>query len=131
MLKNKMKKLICGITMWLRFGFAAAYAHRKLRRAGARGGPAAEFVLHQPVLQRVEGDHAQPAARRKMIENGIQAFFQRIQFMVHCNAQRLKGAAGRVLVFAAFRRGHGAGHDVRQLQGRFDGRILPCLHDPS
>ena len=51
--------------------------------------------------------------------------------MVHCNAQRLKGTAGRVLVFAAFRRGHGAGHDICQLQGRFDGRILPCLHDPA
>ena len=51
--------------------------------------------------------------------------------MVHCNAQRLKGAAGRVLVLAAFCRRHGAGHDVCQLQGRFNGSVFSCFHDPA
>ena len=41
---------------------AAADADRELRRAGAGGGPAAELIFHQPVLQRMEGDHTLPSA---------------------------------------------------------------------
>ena len=66
-----------------------------------------------------------------MIENGIQALFQRVQFVVHCNAQRLKGAAGGVLVFAALCRGHRACYNVCQLQGGQDGGSFPRLHDLS
>ena len=79
----------------------------------------------------MEGDHAQPAARCKVIENGIQALFQRIQLVVHCNAQCLKGAAGGVLVLAALCRGHGACYDICQLQGGQDGSGFPRLHDLS
>ena len=64
-----------------------------------------------------------------MLENGVQPLFQRIQLMVHGNAQRLKGAAGRVLVLAPLRRRHGAGHNVGQLQGGLDGRVLPRFLD--
>ena len=64
-----------------------------------------------------------------MLENGVQPLFQRIQLMVHGNAQRLKGAAGRVLVLAPLRRRHGAGHNVGQLQSGLDGRVLPRFLD--
>ena len=64
-----------------------------------------------------------------MLKDGVHALFQCVQLVVDCNAQRLEGAAGRVLVLAPLGRRHGAGHDVGQLQGRLDGGSLPCLDD--
>ena len=111
----------------LGLGLAAADADRELRRAGAGGGPAAELVLHQPVLKGVEGDDAEASARCQMLKNGVHALFQRVQLVIDRNAQRLEGAAGRVLVLAALGGGHGAGHvedstPINFIPHRLDGR---------
>ena len=42
-------------------------------------GPAAEFVLDEPVFQAVEGDHAQPPAGGQTAEDGVQPFVQGVQ----------------------------------------------------
>ena len=49
-------------------GFLPAHADREVRRAGAavRLGP--EEPLDDPVLERVEADHGDPAARRKHLQ---------------------------------------------------------------
>ena len=66
-----------------------------------------------------------------MRKNGVQPLFQCVQLMVYRNAQCLEGAAGGVFVLPALRRGHGAGHNIRQLQCRFNGGSFPGFHDPA
>ena len=77
----------------------------------------------------MEGDHTQPSARGKVVEDGIQTFLQSVQLVVDRDTQRLKRAPRRILVLAPLRRRHGAGHDVGQLQRRLDGGRLAGLHD--
>ena len=102
--------------MSVALGTPAAGADRLFRRAGAALGPAAELVFDEPVLQAVERDDAQPPARRKAAENGLEPLVEGVEFAVDCDAQRLETAAGRVFVFAALGRGHGGGNELRQLQ---------------
>ena len=104
---------------------AAADADREFGRTGAGGGPAAELVLHQPVLQGMEGDDAEPPAGLQSAENGVQALVQGVQLVVDRDAQGLKAAPGRVFVLAADRRRHGRRHQPRQLQRRLNGSLLP------
>ena len=44
-------------------GLFAADAYRHLRRTGAGIGQFPEGIFHNPILQRMEGDHAQPPLR--------------------------------------------------------------------
>ena len=51
-------------------------------------------MLHDPVLERVEGNHRDPAAGREQVERFVERLPQRVQFAVDRDADRLEGLAG-------------------------------------
>lgn len=70
-------------------------------RLRAEGVPAGEVVaaqeaLDQPVLQRVEGDDAEPPAGTQQPPGRPQARVQLVQLVVDEDAQRLEGLGGHV-----------------------------------
>src|SRR5437762_6962250 len=73
-------------------GAPAAHAARRARRAEAVGRPAAEGVLHAPVLERVVGEHGEPAARTEHAVAVGEEALQLAQLVVHRDADRLEGA---------------------------------------
>src|SRR5204863_7365227 len=73
-------------------GAQAAHAGGWARRAEAVGRPAAEGVLHPPILERVVGEHGEPAARTEhAIAVGEEAL-ELAQLVVHRHADRLEAA---------------------------------------
>lgn len=56
----------------------------------------AEEAFDQPVLQRVEGDHAETSSGPQRLLRGPQARVELVQLVVHENAQGLKSLGGHV-----------------------------------
>ena len=60
------------------------------------GGALAEPVLHDPVLERVERDHCQPAAGREDGDGAVQELLEPRQLVVHPDPERLKRSRRRI-----------------------------------
>src|SRR5207248_1314708 len=73
-------------------GAPAAHAARRARRTEAVGRPTAEGVLHAPILERVVGEHGEPAARTEHAVAVGEEALQLAQLVVHGDAERLEGA---------------------------------------
>ena len=78
-------------------GLSASRTRRQMARAARLGHrPLAQEVLEQAVLQRMEGDDHQTAARRQHALGGGQPAGQLAQLVVDVDAQRLEGARCRM-----------------------------------
>ncbi len=100
---------------------------RQLRVDRIALGLAAHEALDQPVLERMEADHAQPAARREQADGLRQRGLDFLELAIHVDADRLEGARRRML--AGFARRHRAGHDVGKLPRGADRRRGARGHD--
>ena len=76
-------------------------------------GQRGEGLLDDAVLQRLVGQHDDPAADAQRVERGRNGGAQRVQLAVDLDAQRLEGALGRVAAVAA-----GRGRDRRRAPAR-------------
>ncbi len=74
----------------------AADTDREVRRARAAVLLGAEELLDDPVLERVERDHAEPPAGTEQLECRGQGTLERAELVVHLDAERLEDAFGRV-----------------------------------
>src|SRR5690554_5853322 len=101
-----------------------AHTARRFRRADAIARLLPHEVLNNAVLQRMEADNRQPAARLEQAHGLRQRALQRAEFVVDRDAQRLKRARRRVDALPRAR--HGSLDDLRQL-ARLPDR--PRLHD--
>ena len=87
---------------------------------------AAQEVLHQPVFERVVGDHYQPSAGAQHLEALFQRHFERFHFSVYFDAQGLE-QLGQEFRFVLFR---GTGRYGRnQVCGGQDRLRGPCADD--
>ena len=77
----------------------AADADRKLFGTDTRIFVFFKNILNDPVLQRVEGDHCNPASVIQKIDHISKGIFQHIQFPVQFDPNRLKGSFGRVSAY--------------------------------
>ena len=64
----------------------------------------AQEALHDPVLERVERDHREPAARAQDLERRRQRALERAELVVDLDPQRLEDALGRMALAEARRR---------------------------
>src|SRR5690606_26574416 len=80
-----------------------------------------EEALDRAVLERVETDHREASPRTQPLERGRKAGFERAQFVVDEDAQRLEGPRGRLLV--AFAIADRACDQRRKLRGALDARF--------
>src|SRR5262249_31706673 len=95
------------------------------RRAGSRCAARGKKALGDAVLQRMEGDHGEPALRLEKMFRGTQSASELEQFLIEMESQRLKGAGRGVLGFVVSPAKH-AGDDVGKLRGPCDRRFLPA-----
>src|SRR4029453_10846944 len=103
-----------------RIGLFAADADRKLRRARASLCAIAEEPLHDPVLERVEADDGDPAARAQHLERRREPGLERLELVVHLDPQRLEDTLRR-MTFPEARRGRDRrAHDVHELARTLD-----------
>ena len=89
---------------------------------GVRPGAGAHEFLDRAVLQRMEGDDGEPAARRQHLLGGGEAALELAQLVVHGDAQRLEGARRRIALVPG-RRPDGAAHDLGQLARGLDALV--------
>src|SRR5699024_8358855 len=103
----------------------AADTDRRLWRAGAANRVGMEHLLDNSVLQRVEGDDAEPAARVQPLKTALDALLEVIQLVVDLDADCLKGLLCR-MSFSALR-GHWQCllNQVDQLKGSFHRLFFP------
>ena len=106
-----------------------ANANRKTGRAGAALGSACHGSFDDPVFQGMEGDHRQPAPVIQAGNGILHDLFHTAQLVIDSNADGLKAALGRMLLFTQCLRGHGTANHIHQLQRGFDGLFLPLLAD--
>src|SRR3954468_116813 len=100
--------------------------------AGGRAGSAAarqlaQAALDDAVLQRVERDDAQAAARAQAVGHLVEQSLDLRQLLVHGDAQRLEGARRRVLVPLVA--GHGARDDRAERAGGIQLTAVARLDD--
>ena len=86
-------------------GSRAADAGREVGRAGAAVLLRAQELLDDPVLERVERDHAEPAAGPQHLERRRQRALERAELVVDLDAQRLEDALCRMALTEPGRRG--------------------------
>src|SRR3954447_2830910 len=84
-------------------GLVPARADREVRRADAPALLVAQEPLHDPVLERVERDHREAAARPKHLERRRERGLERAELVVDRDAQRLEDPLRR-MAFAEPRR---------------------------
>src|SRR5262245_33280003 len=83
---------------------APADADRQLRWADAAASAVGEEALDTAVLQRVEGDRAEPSADAEDVPGQRQRAVQGLELSVDGDADRLEGSLGRVPAPEALRR---------------------------
>ena len=77
----------------------------------------------------MERDDSQSTAGLQMINRGLHALPDCAEFVVDGNADGLKAALGRMLLFTQRLVRHGAADDVDKLERRLDRVILPHAVD--
>ena len=82
-----------------------ADADGEVRRTHAAARLVAQEALHDPVLERVEGDDGEPAARSEHPHRIRKRRLERAELVVHGNPQSLEDALGRMAVPEARRVG--------------------------
>ena len=86
---------------------ARSRGRRPQRQTGSCGGHTQprrsllEGALHEPVLERVVGDHAQAPARAQRRDRGLETLGERAELVVHRDAQRLEDERGGMVAPAA------------------------------
>ena len=98
----------------------AAGTNRRLARAGTAVLASGNAGLDDAVFQRMETDHAQPSAPAEHVRRGIHHALDLAQLVVHRDADRLKAALCRMLLFTQGRGGQGSPDDVDEFPRRFD-----------
>ena len=91
---------------------------RQMARAVLGTAPGGQEVLHDPVFERMERDHHQPAARREDALRGGQPLRELAELVVDVEAQRLERARRRMDVAGPAM--HHAGDDVGERAGGRD-----------
>ena len=107
----------------------AADADREVGRARASLRLLRDEALHDPVLERVERDHREPAARPQHLERRGKRRLEGAELVVHGDAQGLEDALRR-MPFAEPRRGRDRELDhVDELAGARERRLLASADD--
>ena len=89
----------------------------------------AKRLLHDAVLQRMEGDHQQPPAGGQQVHKVAERLPERVQLVVQRDAHGLERAAGRMpVVLAAHGFGDGRIHHGHQVARGQDRRFRPPFH---
>ena len=102
---------------------------RQVARArGRRTGTAGEELLHQPVLERVEGDDEKPAAGSQHTLGGAEPGCKLAQLVVDVHAQRLERARGGMAAGDALAAEH-AGDEGRELGRAREGLLATPPED--
>src|SRR6185312_16746394 len=107
----------------------AADADRKVGRASAAVLLVAEETLDDPVLQRVEADHREPAARIQEVDRGRQRILERRQLVVHRDPERLEDPLRRMTVAESRRAGNRGLDRVDQLTRALERLVAPPADD--
>ena len=95
-------------------------AHRKFRRTDASLAHLDKDMLHDPVLTRVIGDDADPAASVRPADRRAKSPLEGVKLVVHLDSQGLEGLAGGMALTTSCRR-NGILDDLCKLEGRLDG----------
>src|SRR5207249_5976096 len=105
-------------------GLAAADADGEVRRADAAALELLEEALHDPVLERMEGDHRETPAGSQHLECGRQRFLELAELVVDGDAKSLEHALGRMAVAESRRRRDRGADDLDELPGPLDRLVL-------
>src|SRR6266540_4447439 len=107
----------------------AADADRELGRAHAPPLLVAKEPLDDAILERVEADHREPAARAQHLERGRQRLLERAELVVDSDPKRLEHALRRMALAEARRRGDGGLDRLDEVTGALEGLLAASLDD--
>ena len=89
-----------------------------------RRTPHSITLLNHAVLQGMKGDYRQSSARVQNRNRLVKQLRQAVKFAVDCNAYRLKGPGGRMLLFVPRRRWHGRTNHFGEIARCFKQTLL-------
>ena len=110
-------------------GVRPADADGEVGRARAAVLLAAQELLDDPVLERVERDHAEPAAGPQHLERGGQRALERAELVVDLDPQRLEDALGRMTLAEPRRRRDRRLDHLDEIAVRSNGCSRAAPHD--
>ena len=112
------------------FRLVVADADRQLRRADTAARHLLERLLRDAVLQRVEGDDCNAAARLQVMHRRTECLLEDTELVIDLDADGLEDALRRMAVRRlAHRLRHGLADDVDELARPLDGLLHALLDD--
>ena len=110
-------------------GVAPQAQTREVGRAGAAVLAVAQEALDDPVLERVERDHREPAVRPQHLERRGQRALERAELVVDLDPQRLEDALGGVPLAEARRRRDRLLDRLDEVAGALERLLRAAAHD--